>query len=127
MCSRSFARTRLIYLDSPALVKLVVAERESDALRDVLARDPPTSSLVPLAQRVVSQLTVIEVSEAIRARAAALEPAELRSPDAIQLATALELGDDLDAVITYDGRMSEAAASLALEVIAPSRPASSSG
>ena len=33
----------------------------------------------------------------------------LRTLDAIHLATALALGDDLDAVVTYDERMVEAA------------------
>jgi predicted nucleic acid-binding protein len=75
--------------------------------------------LVPFAQRVVTQLTVVEVSEAIRARAALLDPSELRSLDALHLATALELGDDLDAVVTYDGRMRDAAAGHGLVVVAP--------
>jgi predicted nucleic acid-binding protein len=39
--------------------------------------------------------------------------------DALHLATALELGDDLDAVVTYDARMSEAAASVNLRVVCP--------
>jgi predicted nucleic acid-binding protein len=118
-------------------VKLVVWERESDALRDVLAHDPDqlassivevevvravrrgAPELVPFAQRVVTQLTVVEVSEAIRARAALLDPSELRSLDALHLATALELGDDLDAVVTYDRRMRDAAAGHGLAVVAP--------
>jgi predicted nucleic acid-binding protein len=74
---------------------------------------------VPFAQRVVTQLTVVEVSEAIRARAALLDPSELRSLDALHLATALELGDDLDAVVTYDRRMRDAAAGHGLAVVAP--------
>lgn len=118
-------------------MKLVVAEPESDALRELLARDPDqlasaivevevvravrraVPDLVSFAQRVVSQLTVVEVSEAIRSRASLLDPVTLRSMDAVHLATALELGSDLDAVVTYDSRMAEAAAGVHLRVVAP--------
>jgi predicted nucleic acid-binding protein len=118
-------------------VKLVVAEPESDALRERLAHDfdqlasaivevevvravrRAVPDLVPFAQRVVSQLTVVEVTEAIRARASLLDPVALRSIDALHLATALELGSDLDAVVTYDGRLAEAAAGMGLHVVAP--------
>jgi predicted nucleic acid-binding protein len=72
------------------------------------------------AQRVVSQLAVVEPTEAIRSRAALLEPANLRSLDALHLATALEIGDELDGLVTYDGRMSAAAEALGLTVLAPS-------
>ena len=75
--------------------------------------------LAPRAARVVGQIAVVEMSEPIRARAAALEPSSLRSLDALHLATALEIGDDLDAVITYDARMAHAACSLGLRVLAP--------
>ena len=72
------------------------------------------------AGEVVAQVSVVEVSEPIRARAALLEPATVRSLDALHLATAIEVGDALDAVITYDARMAEAARSLGLVVTAPS-------
>jgi uncharacterized protein len=118
-------------------VKLVVDERESEALRDLLEGDSDqlasaivevevvrairraVPELVPQAQRVVSQLTVVEVSEPIRARAALLDPVTLRSLDALHLATALEVGDDLDGVVTYDLSMTAAAKSLDLAVLAP--------
>lgn len=44
----------------------------------------------------------------------------LRTLDAIHLATALRLGSDLDAVVTYDNRLAEAARTLGLPVAAPS-------
>lgn len=75
--------------------------------------------LTAQAQRVVSQITVVEPSEAIRARAALLEPVALRSLDALHLATALEIRDELDGLVTYDGRMSDAAETLGLPVRAP--------
>jgi predicted nucleic acid-binding protein len=119
-------------------VKLVVEEPESAALRNVLAGDPDqlASALVEVevvravrravpelaahAERVVAQIAVVEISDAIRARARRLEPASVRSLDALHLATAMEIGDDLDALLTYDVRMSRAAADLGLRVLAPS-------
>jgi len=126
----------LIYVDSSALVKLVV-EPESVPLRDVLERDADqiTSAIVEIevvravrrtvpeltaqAQRVVSQIGVVEPTEAIRARAARLDPVTLRSLDALHLATALEVRDELDGFVTYDGRMANAAQTLGLAVLAP--------
>lgn len=75
--------------------------------------------LTALAQRVVSQIAVVEPTEAIRQRAALLEPASLRSLDALHVATALEIGDELDWLVTYDGRMSAAAETFGLRVLAP--------
>ena len=75
--------------------------------------------LVPHAVRVVSQIAVIEVSEPIRARARVLEPVTLRSLDALHLATALEIGDELDAVVSYDARMADAGLTLGLRVLSP--------
>jgi predicted nucleic acid-binding protein len=75
--------------------------------------------LVPQAQRVVSQLAVVEPTESIRARAALLDPVTLRSLDALHLATALEVGDELDGLVTYDARMAAAAKTLGLAVLAP--------
>jgi len=118
-------------------VKLVVEDRESGALRDLLERDADqlasavvevevvravrraVPELVPQAQRVVSQLAVVEVSEPIRARAALLDPVTLRSLDALHLATALEVGDELDGLVTYDARMAATAKTFGLAVLAP--------
>jgi uncharacterized protein len=71
------------------------------------------------AEEVVRRLSVIEVAESIRARAALLQPAAVRSLDALHLATAIEVGPALDAVITYDARMAAAARSHGLAVTAP--------
>jgi predicted nucleic acid-binding protein len=75
--------------------------------------------LIPKAEEVVRRLSVIEVAESIRARAARLQPAAVRSLDALHLATAIEIGAALDAVITYDARMAAAARSHGLAVTAP--------
>jgi len=124
-------------VDSSALVKLVVEEPESTALRELLGRDADqlTSAIVEVevvravrrvvpellarARRVVAQIAIVELTDAIRARAAVLEPRTLGSRDAIHLATALAIGDDLDGLVTYDRRMSAAAEDLGLVVLAP--------
>jgi predicted nucleic acid-binding protein len=62
---------------------------------------------------------LVRVTSEICDSAALLEPATLRSVDAIHLATALALGDELDGVVAYDGRLREAAASVGIEAIAP--------
>jgi uncharacterized protein len=118
-------------------VKLVVEEPETQELRAPLARAPlqlasaivevevpravarAAPALVPAAAAVVAQLTVVEPTEAVRARAAALAPPELRSLAAIHLATALELGAELEAFVTYDERLAKAAAAGGLDVVAP--------
>lgn len=71
------------------------------------------------ADRVVAQIAVIDPNEAIRARAAVLEPVTLRSLDALHLATALEIADELDGLVTYDRRMSDAAGSFGLTILTP--------
>ena len=60
------------------------------------------------------------MTDEVRAVAASIEPVELRTLDAIHLASALSLGDDLAAVLTYDRRMADAAESRGLVVVAPS-------
>lgn len=75
--------------------------------------------LTALAQRVVSQITVVELTEGIRARAALLDPVTLRSLDALHLATALEVRDELDGLVTYDDRMATSTQALGLTVLAP--------
>lgn len=75
--------------------------------------------LTEKAGNVVAQVSAIDIGDTIRARAAMLEPATVRSLDAIHLATAIEVGEFLEAVLTYDTRMADAARSLGLAVVAP--------
>lgn len=127
---------RPLYLDSSALVKLAVAEPESAALRGYLRRRGPLVSsalartevsraLLPFGDRairrgldVLDTVELIRVSERILADAGTLRPAEIRSLDAIHLATIRALGSAR--VVTYDLRMAFAATRLGLAVTAPS-------
>ena len=126
------------YLDTSALLKLVVAEPETDALRAWLAADdrrPVASDLartellravrratpdrVVDARAVLDAVTLMEVSTEIFEAAGRLEPMTLRSLDAVHLSAALHLGDDLDGIVTYDDRLAAAAVSNGIAVVSP--------
>jgi uncharacterized protein len=125
------------YLDSSAIVKLAVLEPESAALRRYLSRRRPlissalartevTRALLPLGSDtvrrghdVLTRIDLMRVSDCLLSVAGGLLPVELRSLDAIHLATALELGSDLAHLVTYDERMTNAARALKLAVTAP--------
>ena len=128
------------YLDSSALVKLVLAEIETPALRAHLltVEATVTSQLarveVPRACRrtdpasgprsrltLDSVTTVVDVDDQIVAEAAGLEPSILRSLDAIHLATARQFGTTLGGMITYDERLADAASANGIEVVCPGR------
>jgi predicted nucleic acid-binding protein len=129
----------LIYLDASALVKLVVLEPESSALVTFLGPRPDRLSSALLlteipralrraqlagaarrrAQRLLARLALVDVDRRVLAAAAALEPPELRTLDAIHLATALAVREDLAGIVTYDRRLAAAAERLDLEVFAP--------
>ncbi len=126
------------YLDSSAFIKLVVAEPESAALRSAIARWPQraTSTLlrtetiralrrsgntrhVPAARRLLKAVRMVRIDEPLLDRAADLEPGELRTLDAIHLASALEIGQDLGVMVAYDIRLKAAAEAYGLAVESP--------
>ena len=129
---------RAIYLDSSAIVKLAVAEKESPALRRYLRRRAPVAvsalartevarALLPLGpeavqrgHEVLSRVELIRVSDRILLDAGALLPAQLRSLNAIHIATMRQLGGSLRRVVTYDSRMAEAASAMGMATLAPS-------
>lgn len=129
--------SRSLYLDSSALVKLIETEPETAALHSVMSVPGPrhASALVrvevPRAARrhgarsaarahlLVDTLDLIELDDALLAEAAGVGDARLRTLDAIHLASALVLGDELDALVTYDLRLAEAATELGIRVEAP--------
>lgn len=128
-----------LYLDSSALVKLVQKETESEALRVYLRRhrgaERASCALarvevvravaggderaVTQARRQLARVYEVPLDRGLLDEAATLGPAVLRSLDAIHLAAARRLGDELAAVITYDSRMSDAARNLGLIAVAP--------
>jgi predicted nucleic acid-binding protein len=129
------------YVDTSALVKTVVEEPESRALlrwladkdrlvacelvrvetvRAVRISDP---TAVPRAREVAASVTLIRLDDPLYDLAADLEPASLRSLDAVHLAAALSVGNELAGVVTYDARMEAAALDLSLHVESPGRSA----
>ncbi len=128
---------RLTYLDSSAIVKLVTREPESAALRryvrrrrslvtSALARTEVARALLPLGPEwmrsgrvLLEGIEVLRVSDRVLNAAGALLPVQLRSLDAIHLATARQLGTELARVVTYDERMAATARTLGLVVVSP--------
>lgn len=127
------------YLDTSALVKLVVYETETAALRAWLAtaeRVPVSCDLartellravrraapdrVVQARAVLDSITLIEVTTSTFEEAGRLDPTVLRSLDAVHLAAALGLGDDLEGIITYDELLAAAAKANGVAVTSPS-------
>jgi len=125
------------YLDSSAIVKLAVEEPQSAALRRYLRRRRPlVSSALARAEvlralllegeagmarghSVLARIDLIRVNDRVLNAAGALSPPDLRSLDAIHLATAGQLGQDLGQVVTYDERMADAARHLGMKAASP--------
>ncbi|HUB75539.1 MAG TPA: type II toxin-antitoxin system VapC family toxin [Solirubrobacteraceae bacterium] len=131
------AEQRLTYVDSSALVKLAVAEPESAALRRHLSRRQPLASsalsrtelarallalgpeAVARGEAVLRRVQLLRVSDSVLRDAGALRPAELRSLDAIHLASARALGPAVRQIVTYDERMAAAASASGWSVASP--------
>ena len=105
------AEQRLTYVDSSAIVKLAVAEPESPALRRYLLRRErgPDDPANRLGEQVLRRIQLLRLNDRVLSEAGRMLPAELRSLDAIHLASARELGSSVRQIITYDGRMADAA------------------
>jgi predicted nucleic acid-binding protein len=129
---------RALYLDSSAIVKLAVTEPESASFRrylrrwevlatSALARAEVARDLLPFGsiatQRgdvVLHRLEILQLCDRILREAGLLLPVGLHTLDAIHLASAQQMGTGLSRLITYDGRMTTAAADLGMSVVAPS-------
>lgn len=125
------------YIDTSALVKTILAEPESEALRRWLGLGSTLVSCdlirvearravrladpeaLPAVARALATLTLLRLDDEVLSLAADLDPLLLRSLDAIHLAAALRLGADLAGVLTYDRRMTDAAHTIGLAVLAP--------
>lgn len=125
------------YVDTSALVKLIAKEPEtaslrrwlkskrwigSDLIRTEIKRVVLRGGGVRAAQRaeyLLREMDLISVTPDLFDRAGNLEPTSLRSLDAIHLAAALSLGDDLAGVVAYDKALAEAARAVGVPVVAP--------
>ncbi len=129
-----------IYLDTSALAKLVVSEPESAHLRQWLRERGSvpmvTNSIgvvelrrlaarvnqqvLSTAVRLLARIGVVGVTPDALALAAEIPPPEVRTLDALHIASAAMLSD-LESVVTYDERMATAAIAYGLPVAAPGR------
>ena len=126
-----------IYLDSSAIVKLVVREAESNSLRRFL-RDHPvrvSSALARVevvravrsqgseaqrrANELLGRVRLLRLDDEVLTAAGILAPGVLRSLDAIHLASAAVFGIELQGLVTYDRRMAEAAKLVGITTFTP--------
>jgi len=129
-----------LYLDSSALVKLVIQEPESSSLRRYLlrfdddvrfsaalsrteliraiARSGAAHDALIRAHRVLGLLNFVTLTNRLLDEAAAVGPPGLRTLDAIHLAAA-RTAPALRALITYDQRLADTADSLGMRVATP--------
>jgi predicted nucleic acid-binding protein len=125
-----------IYLDSSALIKLYLREKETGPLREFLSADNRlrcTSVITEVEALRVLRTQGRNILETARAdfaafyrvlltadvvrTAAELPPTVLRALDAIHIACALQAGVEL--LLTYDRRMGDAAQAVGMPVHAP--------
>jgi predicted nucleic acid-binding protein len=139
----------ILYVDTSALLKLLVREAESAAIerelltrRDsrpassrksscralcvVRAREERADAVIDgslVLQGVLSSAAIIPLSESVVAAARKVKPVHVGALDAIHIASALSLGKQLAGVATYDKRMQDALKPLGVRVIAPEETA----
>ena len=129
----------MFYLDASAAAKLVLAEDDSDAMKEwieatdavIVSSDLLRTELLRTIRRhvpaqlsqgraLLESITLIALSRNDYESAAMLGPPVLRSLDALHLASAVDVGgDELTAIITYDLRMIEAARAMSIAVVSP--------
>jgi predicted nucleic acid-binding protein len=128
---------RLAYLDSSAYAKLVLAQSGHAALRADLAEwDGCVSSALLTVEAIracsrygrdyarearawLEGIALLAMDDPVLDEASSLDPPPLRSLDALHLATALSVRDDIGAFFTYDNRLAEAADAHGLPVATP--------
>jgi predicted nucleic acid-binding protein len=129
--------SELAYLDASALVKLVLDEPQSEALRRAVLAWPRRATsrlavveviravrradarLEPRAARALAAVSLVAPGDRVLQIAARLDPPRIRTLDSIHVATALRLREALVAFVSYDRRQLEAAATLGLPVVSP--------
>ena len=129
----------MIYLDTSAFVKLIQGEPETPALQRFLTEHPEStlvsSALLAVETRqailrqapdqlaradlLLTRIGQVDITRAVLEAASRLPDPSLPSLDAIHLATALQLGGDLGALVTYDSRLAAAAGQQRLPVVTP--------
>ena len=129
---------RTVYVDTSALGRILLGEPDAPLILGALDRFDSyvASRLMALelrrlalrhdqrdpAELLLDGASLVPITEAVLAVADAVGPASVAALDAIHLATALELAGAgvIDAMMTYDARLAEAARQHGITVIAPS-------
>jgi predicted nucleic acid-binding protein len=96
---------------------LLASELVRTELRRAVARTEPER--LPATDALLRQLRLVRLDATLLDAAGRLSPPALRPLDAIHLQSALLLGDELDALVTYDVRQADAARDAGLPVWAP--------
>jgi predicted nucleic acid-binding protein len=129
----------VIYLDTSALVKLVFEEDESSALAQWVAEqigvpkissDLATVELLRTVRRtnesalsaaviLLDGIDLLRLDQSVVERAARVTPPELRSLDAIHLASAMSVKTHLTAFVAYDNQLCSAARDAGMSVESP--------
>lgn len=110
--------------ESPALrAELAGRELFSSALLSVEGRRAARrygELALSRARAALATVTLLPIDESIIEAAGDLEPAELRSLDALHLATIISVGEYLERAYCYDARLTSAARALGIDVSEPS-------
>jgi predicted nucleic acid-binding protein len=128
----------LTYIDASAFIKLFSAEPESGAMADAIDEGRPllvANEILAIeafrtavrvggeapaeAPALLHRIALRPLSREIREIAYRVGTPLLRTLDAIHLATAVSLGEQVGAIFTYDKRLAEASAGVGLRVLAP--------
>jgi uncharacterized protein len=126
----------LAYIDTSAYVKVPLAEPERAMLLQALQPYALVSSWLLSVEAVracarygpqyaqaadagLRTVSLLPLDEAVLTRVKTLPPAQLRTLDALHLATALSLEADLAVLVSYDDRLSEAAQAAGMTVLSP--------
>jgi uncharacterized protein len=126
------------YVDSSAVLELLVAQAESSDVRawwpeaDVWSSELLITEVHRAAARlgvspgavdaVLDTVNLLAPTRSTFAAAGQLRPTGLRTLDAIHIAAALELTHDLDGLVTYDIRQAGGADAAGIAVVSPGRP-----
>lgn len=123
-----------LYLDASAITKLIIEEDESEILAERVAGQQVVSSRIAVVevtkavaranpradpQPVLSRFTFVELDPELARLAGATGEPGLRALDAIHIASAVRLGSELDAFITFDERQAAAGSKIGLPIEAP--------
>lgn len=130
---------RDIYIDSSAILKLIIREKESEAVISIsrarfitseISRVEVTRAILryePKAlkstEQVFKNLNFVKIDSQTLVQAARLpDRINIRALDAIHIAVASKMGLSISSVLTYDKQMAKAAKALGFEVLSPTEP-----